>query len=526
MRQAIARTKPRAVDQVSPHNLEAERSVLGAILIDNDTYHVAAAILDGRAFFRDAHRCIFERMADLWRRAEPIDLVSVKVELERSGDLEDVGGPAYIGSLVDGVPRSINVEYYAKTVRDMATRRQLLKVSATLDAGARSDDDLAGLVERVSAAATEAVGGSSHGAQAEWRLIDDAQLLNEPDPEPLIDGVLFRRGLTIIYSPPGTGKTTLAALLAVSIATKRPLFGHQVRHQGSVCYIGPDDPAGWKPRLITAKQEYGLDLADSIGVFLFPEPFDLLDDAKVTALIAFLVAQPWPAPLEAVIVDTFAAVTPGANENAAEDLTRAMVNAKRLSDGVQAAVIICHHTNAAGSRERGHSAMRGAADTMLALVPSDDIVRLECNKQRNGSQFEALTLKLVETPDGCVFRLLQDVAPTTVLTPAQQKALDALRDTFSADGATKSEWQRTCSDIQERTFHRAAKRLQDLGLVRQSGPRFMVVAGTDTGTDATDKALPCHRTDSLTLSIGPVSSVTCQDRAGVAGPRLVAGGRS
>ena len=99
-----------------PHNLEAERSVLGAILIDNQTFNVASAVIKGEAFFRDAHRRIFERMTDLAERSQPIDLVTLKEALERSGELEEVGGPAYIASLVDGVPRSTNIEYYAQIV--------------------------------------------------------------------------------------------------------------------------------------------------------------------------------------------------------------------------------------------------------------------------------------------------------------------------------------------------------------------------------------------------------------------------
>src|SRR5215510_9498358 len=98
-----------APQRTLPHNLEAERSVLGAILIDNETFNVAAAIIDSKSFFRDAHRRIFERMSELSERSQPSDLVTLKEELERAGDLEEVGGPAYIASLVDGVPRSTNV---------------------------------------------------------------------------------------------------------------------------------------------------------------------------------------------------------------------------------------------------------------------------------------------------------------------------------------------------------------------------------------------------------------------------------
>jgi len=109
-----------------PHNLEAERSVLGSILIDNHTYNLAAAVITSQAFFRDAHRRIFERITDLAERNQPIDLVTLKETLERSGELEEVGGPAYIASLVDGVPRSTNVEYYAQIVKEKATLRALI----------------------------------------------------------------------------------------------------------------------------------------------------------------------------------------------------------------------------------------------------------------------------------------------------------------------------------------------------------------------------------------------------------------
>ena len=118
--------QPHPPQRTLPHNLEAERSVLGAILIDNEAFNVAAAMIDAKAFFRDAHRRIFERMLDLSERSQPIDLVTLKEELERAGELEEVGGPAYIASLVDGVPRSTNVEYYAQIVKEKATLRNLI----------------------------------------------------------------------------------------------------------------------------------------------------------------------------------------------------------------------------------------------------------------------------------------------------------------------------------------------------------------------------------------------------------------
>jgi replicative DNA helicase len=109
-----------------PHNLDAEKSVLGAILIHNDAFNAAAEVIDAGDFFRDAHRRIFDRMVALSERGDAIDFVTLKEELSRKGDLDEVGGPAYIAALADGVPRSANVEYYAKIVKEKSTLRSLI----------------------------------------------------------------------------------------------------------------------------------------------------------------------------------------------------------------------------------------------------------------------------------------------------------------------------------------------------------------------------------------------------------------
>jgi replicative DNA helicase len=117
-------------DRTLPHNLEAEKCVLGAILIDNPSFNQAAEVIDAGDFFRDAHRRIFEKMVGLSERSQAIDPVTLKDELTRSGELDEVGGPAYVASLTDGVPRSANVEYYARIVKEKSTLRRLIQ-SAT-----------------------------------------------------------------------------------------------------------------------------------------------------------------------------------------------------------------------------------------------------------------------------------------------------------------------------------------------------------------------------------------------------------
>ena len=122
----MADTAVAAAERTLPHNLEAERSVLGAILVHNDAFNTAAQVIDSGDFYRDAHRRIFDKMVALNERNQAIDFVTLKEELSRGGELDDVGGPAYVASLADGVPRATNVEYYSRIVKEKATLRNLI----------------------------------------------------------------------------------------------------------------------------------------------------------------------------------------------------------------------------------------------------------------------------------------------------------------------------------------------------------------------------------------------------------------
>jgi hypothetical protein len=308
-----------------------------------------------------------------------------------------------------------------------------------------------------------------------WKLLDDVQLLDLPDPQFLVDRLIPSAGVGAIYAPSGAGKTTLIAGLTVCLATGRPFFGHEITRPGATVYVATEDASGFKVRLRAAKQAAGLSLDEPIGVFTFPEPIDLRDPLSVARFRHFLEQSDWTTfPLVAIVVDTYAAATPGASENSSEDTTLAMVHAQQWRDALGVTVILVHHTNAGGSRERGHSAMRGAADFMIALNPVDDAIHVECSKQRNAAPFEKLLLKLIPGPDGagCVMRLASDVLPSSELSAAQAKAYAVLRDSFTADGATKSEWLRSCPDLPERTFYHATTRLIDRGYVKQAGSHF------------------------------------------------------
>ncbi|MEE9217447.1 MAG: replicative DNA helicase [Acidobacteriota bacterium] len=124
-----------------PNNTDAERSVLGAVLLENAALHQAQQILREEDFYRDDHRRIFRAMGDLLERSSVIDLITVKEELERCGGLEATGGAVYLSSLVDGVPKWANIEHYARIVKEKATLRNLISSAHDIIANALNAEE-------------------------------------------------------------------------------------------------------------------------------------------------------------------------------------------------------------------------------------------------------------------------------------------------------------------------------------------------------------------------------------------------
>ena len=121
-----------AVERLPPHNLEAEQSVLGSLLIDRDAVIRVASFLKPDDFFRSAHATIFQAIVDLYNRREPPDFVTVVDELERRERLEEVGGVAYITELMNAVPTAVHVEYYGRIVERTATLRRLIEAGSEI----------------------------------------------------------------------------------------------------------------------------------------------------------------------------------------------------------------------------------------------------------------------------------------------------------------------------------------------------------------------------------------------------------
>ncbi len=123
--------KPQSTDQVPyglpPQNIEAEEAIISAILIDNDALLDVIETLGADDFYRTAHQKIYTAIADLFDKAEPVDLVTLANKLKEMGHLEAVGGASYLARLVDTVPLAVNARHYAKIIHDKASLRRMIE---------------------------------------------------------------------------------------------------------------------------------------------------------------------------------------------------------------------------------------------------------------------------------------------------------------------------------------------------------------------------------------------------------------
>ena len=115
--------------KVPPHDLEAEQAVIGSMLTDRDAVISAIEVLKQDDFYREDNKAIYEAILNLYNRAEPIDIITVKSELETMGKFEQVGGLEYLAELPDKVPTTANAIKYIKIVKEKATLRDLIKTA-------------------------------------------------------------------------------------------------------------------------------------------------------------------------------------------------------------------------------------------------------------------------------------------------------------------------------------------------------------------------------------------------------------
>lgn len=117
------------IQRIPPNSLEAEQSVLGAMLLDKEAISTATELISGEDFYREAHKEIFEAVVEIFDKGEPVDLITLTEKLKTRNTLDAVGGILYLTNLMSAVPTTHNVKYYAKIIEDKSLLRRLIKSS-------------------------------------------------------------------------------------------------------------------------------------------------------------------------------------------------------------------------------------------------------------------------------------------------------------------------------------------------------------------------------------------------------------
>jgi replicative DNA helicase len=211
---------PADIAKKLPHNPDAERAVLGAILLDNQALKIACAEISVEDFFLPQHRVIFRSMAKLEADDQQvIDILTLNDELSRERLLEAAGGPGYLSSLVDGIPKISNVKYYAEIVREDAKRRRVIHEMYRIEQLAYEEnvkpEELHSQIDTF-LKQQETNKGENPAVVVGFQSV----LTRECAPiEYAIEPLLSKRGTGEIYGWRGTGKSYFSTKMGVEIAT-------------------------------------------------------------------------------------------------------------------------------------------------------------------------------------------------------------------------------------------------------------------------------------------------------------------
>ena len=322
-----------------------------------------------------------------------------------------------------------------------------------------------------------ALSESSDESRPRFRILSDSDIESIQPPEMLVADTIPAGGLGVLYGQPGSLKTFAALDIALSIQTGRAWCGRPVK-QGNILYVVAESGSqfGLRVKAWKAWQQVEGDTGAGWlwGAVQLHSPEDLR--AQMSAIQDAAASD-----LGLVVYDTFARCAVGSEENSATDTGKLIAGCDFIRRETSAAVWLIHHTAKTGLHERGSSALRGAADTMISATADGDFVTLRCEKQKDLEHFENIVLKKR------VIELAPDVT-SVVLDHASQAEMDAppvpggtlkggARTAFEvleqagSVGLSSTEWLRI-SNLPETTFHRARRNLVEWGYAERRSQKY------------------------------------------------------
>lgn len=302
------------------------------------------------------------------------------------------------------------------------------------------------------------------------RLYSTTELIKMPPPIWLIETIMPEQGVIGLYGAPGTGKSFVAIDFALSIATGRPWHGRAVQ-QGLVIYISAEGGAGIGKRVLAWCNAHHVSPASANLAWVIEAIPIQADSADVTRLFERM-DELHDTPV-LVVIDTLARCFDG-DENQQEDMGAFVKGVDAIRHALGTAVMIVHHTRLDGDRERGNTAFRGAADTMIQVKRNKDAAKgkltLLCDKQKDDEEFAPIPMSLVKCEDenSCI-------VTTVDLSPSMREFVTALRDAGVTPGTSHGVAAlEELSGLPRATFFRHLSHAKKEGIVEKRGSNYVL----------------------------------------------------
>jgi hypothetical protein len=364
-----------------PANIDAERSILGAILLDNLAYSQTAGLAPDD-FSLDSHRRIYARITEMAEAGTPVDLVTLAEELSRHKQVEAIGGSGYLSSLTDGLPHRSNIGQYVRIVKDKALLRRFIHTSnaaiaRAMDEAEPAQDVLTDVAARLAEIAEEC---PDVGTIQNLGDIPSLEKLDFTEPCFAVPDVLPYQRVTVLAGQAGSGKTYLMLAMAIACATGGKFLGRECMQM---------------PVLILDRENSGGEMRDRIrkmagddvlGIKVWGEwvekegPPDLSDPRLLK----------WAKQCKPLIIaDSLGQFLEGGDEKEITDIAKLFQPAHRLKNMGATIAIIAHVSDKPGAPAyRGHSSIKGNTDllTILSRDRETELLTLKQEKHRGNPE--------------------------------------------------------------------------------------------------------------------------------------------
>jgi hypothetical protein len=458
---------PDPAQRMLPANLRAERTTLGALLMDREAILAVAPFLKPEHFYLEKHAWIYEACLACLKARTPPDVQTVSEELRRVGRLDDVGGVLTLIEMTNETPTAVHIAYYAQAVERAAVRRRLIEAGAKI--AALGYDEAVDLEDTLAKARLTLDSCAVHQGDLRYQTLWLEQLLAK-EMSPVLWAVpnLLPEGLTILAGKPKMKKSWLALAFGIAIVSAGQVLGQMPATAGVVLYLCLEDG---ERRL----RNRALKLLNDAGVpserFGLATKWPRFNAGGLARLETWLQQQP---QTRLIIIDTLAKVRPQqtGRSNPYEDDYTAVEDLKQLADRYHVSILLVHHMNKRGEADdpldliSGTTGLPGGVDGVLLL--QKDRTRADAVLHVIGRDLEEDQELALQWDHLTAQWVLMGKAEEYRTTQERQAILDVLRDAGSpltireiTDGLPEGEYQ----NVKQLVY----KLLKDNLLVRVGG---------------------------------------------------------